>query len=92
MRRLAAHLALALAGVAALVWSLTLAAHPVITCRDAVMGPGDVCANAAGTATQTYEQRYATSQQARPVVGGVGLLVAAFGGYLAAQDLRVRRP
>ncbi len=89
---MAAHLALMLAGLAAVLWALTLAASPVITCRDAVMRRGDVCANAAGTATQTYEERLATSQQARPVVAGVGTLVAAFGGYLAAQDLRRRRP
>lgn len=88
--RLSAHLALAFAGAAALVWALTLAAHPVIMCRDAVMGPGDVCPNAQGTQTQTYEQRFAISQQARPVVAGLGLLVGGFGVVLAVQDARGR--
>jgi len=73
------------------VWAVTWAANPVLMCRDAVMGPGDVCANADGTATQTYEQRYATWQSARPVVGAVGGLVAGFGLTLAGLDTRSRR-
>lgn len=89
--KLAAHLALVGVGLAAVIWALTLAAHPTIMCRDAVMGPGDVCANAQGTATQTYQQRLDTALSARPIVAGTGLAVAAFGAALAVQDARRRR-
>ncbi len=88
MRRWWAHVALAVVGAAALVWALTLGANPTITCRDVVMGPGDTCANAEGTRTQTYEERYVAAQQARPVVGGVGALVGAFGVALAVAEVR----
>lgn len=90
MRRIWVHVVLVLVGLAAVVWALTLGADPVIVCRDAVMRPGDVCANAVGTRTQTYEERWRTAQQARPVVGGVGLVAAGFGAVLAWGELRRR--
>ena len=82
------HAALVVAGLAALLWALTAGASPVITCRGAVMVPGDTCANADGDAVQTYEQRWAAAQQARPVVAGVGVVVAAFGAALAVGARR----
>lgn len=88
MRRLWWHVALAAVGLVGMVWALTVAADPVITCRDVVMHPGDVCANAEGTRTQTWDERYAATQQARPVIGAMGLVVAAFGVVLAVQDVR----
>lgn len=91
MRRFAAQFVLALMGLAAVVWALTVSANPTITCRDVVMTPGTVCPNAQGTLTQTYEQRFSTSQQARPVVAGVGILVAGFGATLAVHTARARR-
>ncbi|MDN5571248.1 MAG: hypothetical protein L0G22_08355 [Propionibacteriaceae bacterium] len=87
MRQLA-HAALALAGVLAVVWALTLAVDPVITCRESVMRPGDVCAHSGGGRSQTYEERFEAAQQARPVVGGVGALVAVFGAGLLVAERR----
>lgn len=86
-RKVAAHVALVVVGLAALVWALT-AGTPAITCRDQVMGPGDVCVNAQGTKQQTYEERVAAYHNARPVVGGVGVMLAAFGGALAFAEVR----
>lgn len=91
MRRLVAHLALATVGVLAVVWALTLGAHPTITCRERVMGPGDICANAQGTRVQTYEERLTAHQQARPVIAGAGVLLVAFGGGLALAEARAVR-
>lgn len=88
MRRLGAHLALAAVGVAVLIWALTLGADPTIRCRDLVMRPGDVCTNAQGTKVQTYQERFDAAQQARPVIGGVGLLVGGFGAALAVAEFR----
>ncbi len=88
MRRLADHLALALVGLAAVIWALTLGADPTIRCREVVMHPGDTCANAQGTRVQTYQERFDAAQQARPVVGGVGVLVGGFGAALAVAEFR----
>lgn len=85
MRRLA-HAGLVLAGVLAVVWALTWGAHPTITCRDVVMGPGDTCVNADGSRTQTYEERRDAAERARPVVGGVGVLLAGFGAALYVAE------
>lgn len=88
MRRLWAHVAMVVVGVLAVLWALTLGAHPTITCRDHVMQPGDVCVNAQGTRQQTYEERWDAAMDARPVVGGVGVLLAGFGAALAASEVR----
>ena len=90
MGRLWWHLALAAAGLVGVVWALTVAANPVITCREVAMQPGDLCANADGSRTQTYAERFDAAQQARPVIGVVGLVVAGFGVALAVQDVRDR--
>ncbi len=86
-RKVVAHVALVLIGLAALVWALT-AGEPQIRCRDQAMAPGDVCVNAQGTKQQTYAERVAAHHHARPVVAGVGILVAAFGGALAFVEVR----
>ena len=88
MRRVWAHAALAIVGAAAVIWALTLGANPTITCGDVVMAPGDVCVNAQGTRQQTYAERVDAAQQARPVIVGVGLLVAGFGAVLGVAELR----
>ncbi|HOA87774.1 MAG TPA: hypothetical protein PKX10_00220 [Propioniciclava tarda] len=91
MKSIVAHLSLVVVGSAAILWALVLGASPALMCRDAVMRPGDSCANADGTQTQTYEQRASTWQGARPVVGAVGLALVVFGGVLVVQDARTRR-
>lgn len=88
MRRLGAHIALVVVGVAALIWALTLGGDPTIRCREVVMHPGDTCSNAQGTRVQTYQERFDAAQQARPVIGGVGVLVGGFGAALAAAEVR----
>lgn len=88
MHRLALHVALAVVGVAAIVWALVWSATPTITCRGVVMQPGEVCANATGTRTQTYEERFAAAQQARPVIGGLGGVILVFGAGLAFAERR----
>lgn len=86
-----AHLVLLLAGVAAVVYALTLGGSPALRCHSEVMGPGSICVKADGSEGQTYEQRLATRRSAQPVVVGVGVLVAGFGAALLVTDLR-RRP
>jgi hypothetical protein len=86
-----AHLVLLLAGLAAVVYAVTLSGSPALRCHDAVMTPGSVCMKADGSAGQTYEQRIATRRSAQPVVAGVGGLVTVFGAALLVADLR-RRP
>lgn len=88
MKRQLAHAALAVAGLLAVVWVFTWGAAPQISCRGAVMGPGDVCTSADGEREQTYEQRYAAAQDARPVIGVVGTGVAAFGCALIVLERR----
>lgn len=86
-----AHLVLLLAGLAAVAYGVTLGGSPELRCRGAVMAPGSVCIKADGSQGQTYEQRLATRRSAQPVVAGVGVLVAGFGGALLVGDLRRRR-
>ncbi len=81
-RRRWAHLLVGLVGIAALSWALVWGANPQVMCRDQVMGPGDVCAHAGDDAVQTYEERLATAQSARPVAGVIGLLIVGFAVYL----------
>ena len=73
-----AHLALAAAGLAAVLWAVVLGAKPTIWCREQVMHAGQVCTNAQGTKVQTYEERVSAAQWARPVIGVVGAGVTAF--------------
>lgn len=87
-RRLLAHVALALAGVAVVVWALANALSPSISCRGVPMAPGDVCRNAEGTRVQTYEERRDAVAFSTPVMVGVGAVVAVFGGGLALAERR----
>ncbi len=87
-RRLLLHGALAVLGLLGVLWALTLGATPVITCHDAAMRPGDVCANADGTRQQTYQERWDAVQGARPVVAGVGLVVTGFAVALLRAEFR----
>ncbi|MFT4295415.1 MAG: hypothetical protein QM582_08380 [Micropruina sp.] len=73
-----AHLALAVAGLVAVLYAVVLGANPTIWCREQVMQPGQVCSNAQGTKVQTYEERVSAAQWARPVIGVVGVAVTGF--------------
>jgi hypothetical protein len=85
-----AHALLILAGLLIVAYPLTIGATPPIRCRGVAMGPGDTCSKASSAGVQTYEQRARTARQAKPVIVGVGLLVAAFGTALLVAE--VRRP
>ena len=81
-RRRWAHLLLALVGLAAIGWAVIFGANPTVTCRDQVMQPGDVCTHAGDDKTQTYADRLAAAQAARPVMGVAGVLLVGFATYL----------
>lgn len=86
-----AHALLILVGLVIFLFPLTYGASPRISCRGVAMHPGDSCAKVQNAGVQTYEQRLRTARQARPVIIGVGLLVAGFGTALLVSDVR-RRP
>ncbi|HYP46770.1 MAG TPA: hypothetical protein VEQ66_16410 [Propionibacteriaceae bacterium] len=86
-----AHAVLICVGLAILLYPLTVGANPTISCRGVRLQPGQSCAKADSSAAQTYEQRRRTAVAARPVIIGVGLLVAVFGAVLLAGDLRASR-
>ena len=90
-RAVVAHAVVVLLGLLVLLYPFTLGASPAVTCRGTTMQPGDVCAKAGDTGTQTYEQRAADVRNARPVIVVGGLLVAGFGVVLLTGELR-RRP
>ena len=52
------------------------------------MGPGDTCAKAGTSATQSYEQRAEAKRNAAPVIIVVGALVTAFGVTLLITGRR----
>jgi hypothetical protein len=83
-----AHAALILVGLLVFLYPLTVGASPRISCRGVQMHPGDSCVKAQDGGVQTYEQRARTANQAKPVVLGVGLLVAGFGTLLLVADVR----
>lgn len=91
-RRRLAHLLLAIAGLVVALYPVTLGARPSVTCRGVEMQPGDVCAKADGSDTQSYQDRVDAGRDATPVIIGVGLLVAAFGTALLVADVRRDRP
>ena len=80
--RLAAQIALVVAGLAIMAYPFIVGAAPGLMCRDQVLQPGQVCAKADGSAVQSYEARAAAAANAMPVVVVLGALVAGFGGYL----------
>ena len=87
-RAVLAHAVVVLLGLLVLAYPFTLGASPSVTCRGETMRPGDVCAKADGTGTQSYEQRAAAVRDARPVLAVGGLLVAGFGAVLLMGELR----
>ncbi len=86
------HLLVLVAGVAAFGWAL-FAPVATVRCHDVLMKPGDVCSYVSLNGVdngqkQSYEQRIATEQSARPVIAVVGLGVATFGGVLLWSAMR----
>ncbi|SDS02678.1 hypothetical protein SAMN04488543_0942 [Friedmanniella luteola] len=90
-RAVLAHAVVVLLGLLVLLYPFTVGASPSVTCRGTAMRPGDVCAKAGDSGTQTYEQRAADVRNARPVIAVGGLLLTGFGVVLLAGELR-RRP
>lgn len=88
MRTRIAHTVVVVLGLLIMVYPLTVGAAAEVTCRGAVMRPGEACTKADGSQQQTYEQRAAARTGARPVIIGLGLLVTAFGASLLVLDLR----
>lgn len=88
LRTRLAHLVLVVAGLVAVAYALSLGGPDEVRCRGELMSPGSVCVKADGSEGQTYEQRLATRRSARPVVAGVGVVVAGFGAALLVTDLR----
>lgn len=87
-RRIWAHVALALVGVAVVIWAVATGLNPRIDCRGVPMAPGDICHNAEGTKVQTYDERLAALRHSTPVMVGTGAVIAAFGGGLAWAERR----
>ena len=88
LRRTVANLILVLAGLLIMAYPLTVGAGSALTCRGVVMQPGDACAKADGSDSQTYEQRDRARRNAVPVMLTVGLGVAGFGLTLLIMDRR----
>jgi len=86
-----AHAVVVLVGLVVLAYPFTVGAAPHPTCRGVTMQPGDSCAKADDSGTQTYEQRARDQRNARPVIAAGGALVTTFGAVLLAGELR-RRP
>ena len=74
-----AQLVLIMVGLLIFAYPLTVGAASPINCRGVSMGPGDTCAKAGTSATQSYEQRAEAKRNAAPVIIVVGTLVTAFG-------------
>ncbi len=86
-----AHAAVIVVGLLVLAYPFTLGANPSLTCRGVPLQPGDVCVKADGSGVQTYEVRANAVRNARPVMVGVGVLVAGFGVVLLVSELKRRR-
>jgi hypothetical protein len=91
MRARVAHGLLILVGLLIVLYPLTIAARPQVSCRGVEMHPGDTCAKAENGGVQTYEQRAATASEAKPIIIGVGLFVMGFGSVLLVGEMRKRR-
>lgn len=91
MRARAAHAIVILVGLLIVLYPLTVGAVPRISCRGVQMHPGDTCSKVADAGAETYEQRVRTANQAKPVLVGVGVLVAGFGTWLLVADVRAGR-
>ena len=76
------HLGLVLVGIVIIAFPFTLGSAPDQDCRGVPMHPGDTCTKADGEALETYEDRVAKANDAKPIVVVVGVVVAGFGGVL----------
>jgi hypothetical protein len=85
-----AHALVVVVGLVVLAYPFTLGAIPHPSCRGATMQPGDSCAKADNSGSQTYEQRARDARNARPVIAVGGALVAGFGVVLLVGELRRR--
>jgi len=85
-----AHALVVLVGVVVLAYPFTLGATPHPSCRGVTMQPGDSCAKADNSGSQTYEQRARDARNARPVIAVGGALVAGFGLVLLVGEVRRR--
>jgi len=83
-----AQLVLIIVGMMIFAYPLTLGAASPINCRGVSMRPGDTCAKAGTSATQSYEQRAQARRNAAPVIMVVGVLVMAFGVTLLITGRR----
>jgi hypothetical protein len=83
-----AQLVLIIVGMLLFAYPLTVGAASPINCRGVSMGPGDTCAKAGTSATQSYEQRAQARRNAAPVIMVVGVLVMAFGVTLLITGRR----
>lgn len=90
-----AHWVFIVAAVAVTCWGLVSYVHPTATCRNAQMGPGDVCHKSTYTQVetetyQTYEERIAIVREQAPFVIGIGVIATAFGVALLVGSGRER--
>ncbi|HEY5821027.1 MAG TPA: hypothetical protein VIT20_03560 [Propionibacteriaceae bacterium] len=86
-----AHVVMIVLGLLVLTYPWTFGAASAVSCRGAVMQPGDTCSKADNSGVQTYEQRAADRANATPVIVVVGLLVSGFGTSLLVTDVRRSR-
>ncbi|QCV95419.1 hypothetical protein [Acidipropionibacterium acidipropionici] len=83
------------AGLAMLWWGIVGMGSPTVSCRGAVMAPGDVCHKSSYTSVrtdtvQTYEQRRRAVAQSRPTVIVLGGVTLAFGVTMVVSRARRR--
>jgi hypothetical protein len=83
-----AHAVVVLVGLVVLAYPFTFGGTPHVTCRGVTMQPGDTCAKADNSGTQTYEQRARDLRNARPVIAVGGVLLTGFGVVLLAGERR----
>ena len=83
-----AQLMLIMVGLLVFAYPLTVGVASPISCRGVSMGPGDTCAKAGTSATQSYEQRVQARSNAAPVIMVVGVSVVAFGLTLLVTGRR----
>lgn len=85
-----AHLGLVVVGIMIILFPFTLGAEPNQDCRGVPMNPGDTCSKADGEALETYEDRVAKAEAAKPLIVGVGAVVVGFGAVLLYGSRRAR--
>ncbi|AXE39257.1 hypothetical protein JS278_02105 [Acidipropionibacterium virtanenii] len=83
-------------GLVLLWWGIIGMASPTVSCRGAVMAPGDVCHKSSYTSVrtgtvQTYDQRRRAVAQSRPTVIVLGGVTFAFGLGMTVSRSRARQ-